>query len=416
MMNTLHNTNKQAAGKSHLKLLAIAAAIAMVFGGAACSGKSDGTDAANKTEKTEKVEKTDKVEAAKPATEAGKTGATPVVSKAALTVTTAQPSSSSLALKLAANGNVAAWQEASIGAEASGLRLTQVLVNVGDTVKKGQLLATFAGDAVQADVAQAKAALMEAQANALDAAGNAERARTLQNTGALSTQQINQYLTAEKTAAARVQAAQATLRAQGVRTQNTQVRAPDNGVISARGATVGAVVGAGAELFRMIRGGRLEWRAEVTSNEIAGIKPGSKATITAASGVQVEGTVRTIAPTVDASTRNALVYVDLPANAGVKAGMFAKGEFAMGAADALTLPQQALVLRDGFTYAMRVEPFKDGFKVAQVKLETGRRVGDAVEIKQGAKANERFVASGAAFLADGDNVKVVNAVAPGAKQ
>jgi HlyD family secretion protein len=388
----------------------------MVFGGAACSGKSDGTDAANKTEKTEKVEKTDKVEAAKPATEAGKTGATPVVSKAALTVTTAQPSSSSLALKLAANGNVAAWQEASIGAEASGLRLTQVLVNVGDTVKKGQLLATFAGDAVQADVAQAKAALMEAQANALDAAGNAERARTLQNTGALSTQQINQYLTAEKTAAARVQAAQATLRAQGVRTQNTQVRAPDNGVISARGATVGAVVGAGAELFRMIRGGRLEWRAEVTSNEIAGIKPGSKATITAASGVQVEGTVRTIAPTVDASTRNALVYVDLPANAGVKAGMFAKGEFAMGAADALTLPQQALVLRDGFTYAMRVEPFKDGFKVAQVKLETGRRVGDAVEIKQGAKANERFVASGAAFLADGDNVKVVNAVAQGAKQ
>jgi HlyD family secretion protein len=413
MMNTLHNTNKQAAGKSHLKLLAIAAAIAMVFAGAACSGKSDGTEAANKTEK---VEKTDKVEAAKPAAEAGKTGATPVVSKAALTVTTAQPSSSSLALKLAANGNVAAWQEASIGAEANGLRLTQVLVNVGDTVKKGQLLATFAGDAVQADVAQAKAALMEAQANALDAAGNAERARTLQNTGALSTQQINQYLTAEKTAAARVQAAQATLRAQGVRTQNTQVRAPDNGVISARGATVGAVVGAGAELFRMIRGGRLEWRAEVTSNEIAGIKLGSKATITAASGVQVEGTVRTIAPTVDASTRNALVYVDLPANTGVKAGMFAKGEFAMGAADALTLPQQALVLRDGFTYAMRVEPFKDGFKVAQVKLETGRRVGDAVEIKQGAKANERFVASGAAFLADGDNVKVVNAVAQGAKQ
>jgi RND family efflux transporter MFP subunit len=317
-----------------------------------------------------------------------------------------QPSNDSLALKLAANGNVAAWQEASIGAEASGLRLTQVLVNVGDSVKKGQLLATFAGDAVQADVAQAKAALMEAQANALDAAANAERARTLQNTGALSTQQINQYLTAEKTAAARVQAAQATLNAQGVRTQNTQVRAPDNGVISARGATVGAVVGGGTELFRMIRGGRLEWRAEVTSNEIASIKPGSKATVTAASGAKVEGTVRTVAPTIDAATRNALVYVDLPANAGVKAGMFAKGEFALGSANALTLPQQALVLRDGFTYAMRVEANN---KVTQVKLETSRRVGDAVEIKQGAKPSDRFVASGASFLADGDTVKVVDA-------
>jgi HlyD family secretion protein len=378
---------------SQPKLLATVAAIAIVLGGVACSGKSDTAEVAKPADAT----KSDKT---------GKTDNTPATVKAALTVTAVQPSNSSLALKLAANGNVLAWQEASIGAEASGLRLTQVLVNVGDSVKKGQLLATFAGDAVQADVAQAKAALMEAQANALDAAGNAERARTLQNTGALSTQQINQYLTAEKTAAARVQAAQATLSAQGVRTQNTQVRAPDNGVISARGATVGAVVGGGTELFRMIRGGRLEWRAEVTSNEIASIKPGSKATVTAASGAVVEGTVRTVAPTIDAVTRNALVYVDLPPNSGVKAGMFAKGEFALGAAEVLTLPQQALVLRDGFTYGMRIEPNN---KVLQVKLETGRRAGDSVEVKQGAKAGERYVASGAAFLADGDTVKIVGA-------
>ena len=389
------------------KLLAVVAAIAIAIGGVACSDKSETAKPADAA-KTETAKSADAAKSDK----AGKTDVTPVAPKAALTVSTVQPSNGSLALKLPANGNVAAWQEASIGAEASGLRLTQVLVNVGDTVKKGQLLATFAGDAVQADVAQAKAALMEAQANAMDAAANAERARTLQNTGALSTQQINQYLTAEKTAAARVQAAQATLSAQGVRTQNTQVRAPDNGVISARGATVGAVVGAGTELFRMIRGGRLEWRAEVTSNEIASIKPGAKAMVTAASGAQVEGTVRTVAPTIDAATRNALVYVDLPANAGVKAGMFAKGEFALGAANALTLPQQALVLRDGFTYAMRVEANN---KVSQVKLETGRRVGDAVEIKQGAKSSDRFVASGGGFLADGDTVKIVEAQPAGAK-
>lgn len=395
---------------SHPKLLAVVAAIAIALGGVACSGKSDKTEAAKPADAT-KTEATKSADAAK-SDKAGKTDATPVAPKAALTVSIVQPSNGSLALKLPANGNVAAWQEASIGAEVSGLRLTQVLVNVGDTVKKGQLLATFAGDAVQADVAQAKAALMEAQANAMDATANAERARTLQNTGALSTQQINQYLTAEKTAAARVQAAQATLNAQGVRTQNTQVRAPDNGVISARGATVGAVVGGGTELFRMIRGGRLEWRAEVTSNEIASIKPGAKAMVTAASGAQVEGTVRTVAPTIDAATRNALVYVDLPANSGVKAGMFAKGEFALGSANALTLPQQALVLRDGFTYAMRVDANN---KVSQVKLETGRRVGDAVEVKQGVKAGDKFVSSGAAFLADGDTVKVVDVKTPDAK-
>ena len=183
--------------------------------------------------------------------------------------------------------------------------------------------------------------------------------------------------------------------------------APDSGVISARSATVGAVVGSGAELFRLIRGGRLEWRAEVTSSEVARIKPGASALVTAASGTRVQGTVRMVAPTVDPLTRNALVYVDLPRDANVKAGMYAQGEFSLGSITALTLPQQALVLRDGFSYAMRIEP---GNKVVQVKLQTGRRLGDAVEIVQGAKPGERFVAVGAAFLADGDTVQL----APGA--
>ena len=326
--------------------------------------------------------------------------------KPALTVSAAQPEQTRLPVKLSANGNIVAWQEAIIGSESSGLRLTQVLVNVGDAVKAGQLLARFSGDSVQADVAQARASLVEAQATAADAAGNAARARTLQNSGALSTQQINQYNTSEQTAKARVAAAQAVLDAQQLRGNNTQVLAPDSGIISARNATVGAVVGSGTELFRLIRGGRLEWRAEVTSEEVARLKPGSAAQVTAASGVQVQGTVRTVAPTVDPLTRTALVYVDLPRNSGIKAGMFAQGEFALGTTPALTLPQQALVLRDGFTYAMRIE--QDN-KVRQLKLQTGRRLGDAVEIVQGAQAGERYVARGAAFLADGDTVQVVAA-------
>ena len=195
----------------------------------------------------------------------------------------------------------------------------------------------------------------------------------------------------------------------------TQVLAPDSGVISARSATVGSVVGAGTELFRLIAKSRLEWRAEVTSAEVARIKPGTAVTVTAASGTPVQGRVRMVAPTVDPLTRNALVYVDLPRNAGVKAGMYAQGEFALGSINALTLPQQALVLRDGFSYAMRIN---EASKVQQVKLQTGRRVGDSVEILQGAKAGERFVGSGAAFLADGDTVRVVTAAgtASAAKQ
>ena len=324
--------------------------------------------------------------------------------KAALTVSTVQPVVRTLLLKLPANGNVSAWQEASIGSEANGLRLVSVNANVGDKVAKGQLLATFASEQVAAEVAQAQASYNEVQANALDAAFNADKARTLQASGALSDQQINQYLTAEKSAQARLEVAKAALAVQQVRFKQTRLLAPDSGVISNRSATLGAVVGSGAELFKMIRGGRLEWRAEVTSIELASIKPGANVNVTAASGAKVQGKVRMLAPTVDAVSRNALVYVDLPFHTDIKAGMFATGEFEGDAKAVLTLPQQALVLRDGFTYAMRVE---SGNKVSQVKLQTGRRAGDAVEVLQGAKAGEQFVASGAAFLADGDVVKVV---------
>ena len=335
---------------------------------------------------------------------------TPAPPKAALSVTMVQPAMRNLPFKLPANGNVSAWQEASIGSEANGLRLISVNVNVGDKVAKGQLLATFANEQLAAEVAQAEASYAEVEAAALDAVVNADKARTLQASGALSDQQINQYLTAEKSGKARLAVAKAALAVQRVRLKQTRLLAPDGGVISARSATLGAVVGSGQELFKMIRGGRLEWRAEVTSVELANIKPGATVAVTAASGAKVQGRVRVLAPTVDAVTRNAMVFVDLPPNADIKAGMFATGEFEGAASAVLTLPQQALVLRDGFTYAMRLGA---GNKVSQIKLQTGRRSGDAVEVLQGAKASEQFVASGAAFLADGDVVKVV-AAAPSA--
>lgn len=324
--------------------------------------------------------------------------------KPALTVTTAQPQTTPLPIALSANGNITAWQEAVVGSEANGLRLSEVRVNVGDTVRAGQVLASFAAESVLADVAQAKANLAEADANALDAAGNAERARSLQATGALSTQQINQYETTAQTAKARADAARATLAVQQLRLKHTQVLAPDGGVISARSATVGAVVPSGTELFRLIRQGRLEWRAEVTSSELGRLPVGTAVTLTAANGTQVTGKVRTLAPTVDVQTRAALVYVDLPTGAAVKAGMFAKGEFQLGTSNALTVPQQAVVVRDGFSHVFRLNA--DG-RVSQLKVQAGRRLGDRVEVLDGLTPETILVVSGAGFLNDGDLVKNV---------
>lgn len=340
----------------------------------------------------------DKAATSKPATTA----------KAALTVTTARPQLARLSQTLAANGDIAAWQEASIGSEANGLRLTEVLVNVGDVVTAGQTLARFSDETVQADLAQAKAALLEAQANLSEASSNAERARSLMNTGAISTQQINQLITAEQTARARVAATEANVNAHKLRLKFTQLLAPDSGVISARSATVGAVVSNGTELFRMIRKGRLEWRAEVMASELSRIRAGTHVTLVAANGTRLNGKVRMIGPTVNPQNRAALVYVDLlPAASGeaaAKPGMFARGEFTLGSGNGVTLPQQSVVVRDGFSYVFQLKPDN---RVAQVKVKTGRYLQDQVEITEGISLQDEIVVSGAGFLNDGDLVRVI---------
>ena len=333
----------------------------------------------------------------------------------ALTVTLVAPQSVDWPQVVAANGNVVAWQEAVIGAEISGYRLTEVLVNVGDVVKKGQLLARVSDTTVQAELAQARAAAAEAEATLAEARANAERARQIQATGALSAQQISQYLTAEQTALARVNAAQARVQADQLRLAQTRVVAPDDGVISARAATVGSLAQPGQELFRLIRGGRLEWRAEVTSEELARIKPGMSAQLAlpGSEGQRVTGKVRTVAPTVDPQTRNALVYVDLPRDSGARAGMFARGQLELGRAPALTLPQSAVLTRDGFAFVYRVG---NDNRVDEVKVDTGRRNGDRVEIVRGLAPSTPVVATGTGFLNAGDVVRVVEAPAQTAKK
>lgn len=335
--------------------------------------------------------------------------AAPTTAKPSLTVTTTKASQADWLVKLSANGNIAPWQEAIVGAESNGLRLAEVRVNVGDVVKRGQTLAHFAPDTVRAELAQQNAAVAEAEAALAEADANAARARTLQDSGAMSTQQINQYLTAAKTAQARLQAAKAARESGQLRVSFTRVVAPDDGVISSRSATVGAVVGAGQELFRLIRKNRLEWRAEVTATELAKVAPGQTVLVTTPTGVTVSGKVRVIAPTVDTTSRNAIVYVDLANNNAARAGMFAKGDFSVGSTQALSVPQQAVVLRDGFSYVFKLEA---GNKVTQAKVQTGRRFGERVEILGGLKAGEEVVASGAAFLAEGDVVRVAAAAAP----
>jgi RND family efflux transporter MFP subunit len=332
------------------------------------------------------------------------------VTRPALSVSVIQPTIRDMPLTLNANGSVAAWQEAIIGAEVSDLRLNEVRAQVGEEVRKGQVLAVFANESVLAEVAQSKAVLAEAEANLTDAHLNADRARQVGPSGALSKQQITQYLTTEKTAKAKVESAKAQLDIQLLRLRHTRIIASDDGVISSRSATLGAVSTPGQELFRLIRQNRLEWRAEVTAAQMAQLKPGISVSVVIPNIARVDGKIRFLAPTLDAQNRNGLVYVDLPnaAAQGLRSGMFAQGGFELGSKPALTIPQEALSLRDGFSYVFRLgKQNKDRAQVTQVKVQLGQRSGDNYEILSGLTLDDRLVASGASFLADGDSVRVV---------
>ena len=326
--------------------------------------------------------------------------------KAALTVSTTVPQRLDWPETLRANGNIAAWQEAVIGPELSNYRITEVNANVGDVVKKGQVLARIAADTVENELSESRAAVAEAEATLAEARANNARAKQLRDKGFYSPQQGIQTQTVSDTALARLNAARARLQTAQLRRSKAAVLSPDDGIISARSATVGTLTQPGQELFRLIRGSRLEWRAEVTEAEIARLKPGQAAALSSPTGDVLDGVVRTVAPTVDPQTRTALVYVDLPANAAqaLSAGMFIRGEFSLGQNPALTLPQSAVVLREGFAYVFLLE----NDKVSQLKIETGRRIGDRIEVS-GLDPQAEVVASGAGFLADGDTVHVVAA-------
>lgn len=324
--------------------------------------------------------------------------------KPALTVTIIKPQRTMMNKSIAANGTVAAWQEAIIGTEVSGLALKEVLVNVGDPVKRGQVLARFNDSTIQADLAQAQANMGDAKAAALEAEGNASRARTIQESGALSRQQVEQLLTLEASTQARLQAMQAAVNVQQVRLRQTILSAPDDGVISARAATVGQVAAPGLELFRMIRQGRIEWRGEFNSADIGQVQPGMEVALTLPDNSEIHGKVRTLAPVADSATRNTIVYVDIARNSA-KPGMFAKGKLLLAESEAVTLPATAIVMRDGFSYVMQVDATQH---IKQAKVQLGARQGALVEVLNLPDENGDYVQSGGAFLAEGDLVRVTD--------
>lgn len=329
----------------------------------------------------------------------------------ALTVALVTPEPVKWADEISASGAISAWQEAVVSAEVSGLRLREINVDVGDQVTRGQVLARFDDAVMLAQVAQQKALVEQAVARLAEADANAVRAESLRKRAAISEQERIQFVTRADAARAELDSAKARLVSAELNLRFTTVHAPDDGVVSARTAMLGAVTGPGAELFRLVRQNRLEWRAELTGAQLLAVSAGQQATLTLPDGSTAIGSVRQVAPVLDAKSRTGVAYVELDRtqSPSARAGMFASGAIVTGERTGIAVPASAVVLRDGYQYVFVVG---EDERVQAVKVETGRREGELVEITDGIVATQAIVGAGAAFLNSGDPVRVVeNAVA-----
>lgn len=322
---------------------------------------------------------------------------------ATLTVTLAMPVLRQWPETVPASGWLKPWHEAIIAAEANGLRVTEVLADVGSIVSRGQPLARLTDETVRAELRKEEAALATAQAALAKARSNADRARKVGESGAISEEKATDYLIAEQTAVAGVASAEAALDSQKIKLAQTTIRAVDDGVVTSRSVQLGSVVSPGTELFRIIRQRRIEWQSEVSARSLNRIKQGQPAKIAQPGGQLVEGVVRLVGPTISTDTGRALVYVELPQEAQTAAGLYVTGWIELGMITALTLPETALVMRDGTAYVFTVD--KDG-RTSRVRVETGRRQDGEVEILSGLNDAAKVVAAGGAFLSDRAVVRV----------
>lgn len=322
-----------------------------------------------------------------------------------LTVTLVAAERRQIDREIVASGSVAAWQEMSLGVEVAGLRVANVLVEPGDKVAAGQALLELDRRTLEVQARQAEASLAQARANAELAISQEKRGASLLERNLISTNDFEVLRANRSKAEAQVVSADAERDASKLRLGFATLRAPDAGVISARTVQPGQIVSGGGELLRLIRRGRLEWRAEVSENDLTRIKVGATVDLRGPSGDVVTGVIRAVSPSIDSQTRTALVYANLEKPGALRAGMFAEGRLRVGKAEVTVIPRQSVVFRDGYPY---VFVMGEGNKVLQRRIDSGPPQGDSVEVRSGLKEDEKVVARGAGFLSDGDIVKVVD--------
>lgn len=321
----------------------------------------------------------------------GKSKTEPVTTAAAaLSVTVVSPQQGSIAKQLSITGMTIPREEIVVITELSGLRVKEVVADVGDSVKKGQKLAVLDGASLSNQLAQL-------QSDYDRAADEFKRVNAIKNTGAVSRESVVQKRTAMQSAKARLEDAELNLK-------RSTILAPEAGTVFERKATLGALINANEPLFRIAQKGFIEVEASVPESELHTLKIGQRVAITLAGVADpISGKIRLISPRIDSATRTANIRVSMPKESAVPVGLFANATITTREKQGIILPATAMLQDSEGSFVWTLDEAK---KAVRLPVTVTLRDNDSVMLAD-IPTDISVIARAGAFIKEGDVVNVV---------
>jgi RND family efflux transporter MFP subunit len=323
-------------------------------------------------------------------------------------VTVVAPGRQEVARTISVTGTLAARRDMPVGEPGAGGLVTRVLVEPGQWVRAGQVLATVDRQVQEQGIAQLAAQVTVARADANLAQQELNRAQALVGRGFISKADVDRRTATRDAALARIKVAQAALGEARERTGQLDVRAPAAGLVLTRQVEAGQIVGPGSgALFRIAMNGAFEMQARMAESDLVGLPVGARATVTpVGSSRTFAGQVWQVSPIIDAQTRQGIARIALPYNPSIRPGGFAAAEIVAGSTMAPLLPDSAVQSDERGSFVFVVGPDN---KVARRDVRLGQVSDKGIAIAAGLDGTERVVLSAGGFLAPGQQVNPVMA-------
>lgn len=319
-------------------------------------------------------------------------------------VSVIRPGTQTVVREITATGSLAARRDIPVGVVGEGGQVVSVLTDEGRWVKKGQTLVVVDRQVQTAQLGVLQAQVKSAESDLRLAENELARAAALVDRGFISKADVDRKRAARDAAAARLQAARASVVESQTRTARLDIRAPVSGYVLERNVEVGQVISAGSQaLFRIAEGGEMELQAQLSEDDLARVTVGVSAVVTpVGTATQVNGQIWQIAPLIDAQSRQGIARIALPYAEQLRPGGFANATIRAGAVTAPMLPESAIMHDDKGSYVFIVGK---GNKVERREVVTGLVTDAGIVVDSGITGGEMIVLRAGGFLTPGETVK-----------